>query len=378
MEIRILLTGGGSGGHIVPLMAVVNKIQALSDPVSTKLDIRYFGDPGFYADELKANNISLTPVVSSKLRRYFDFRNFLDIFRFIWSLFEAFWKVYFFMPEVAFSKGGPGALAVLTACRFYRIPIVIHESDVVPGITNSVSGKSARLIEIAFASARANFPKKAHVNVVGLPIRNDIFSQANPEDSRKLFKLTSALPTILFLGGSQGAEKINNFIIENLLHLLPKYQIIHQVGPRNYERYKNEYQFVAEKIPPELQAHYFFAPYFGAELKDALNAADFVVSRAGASSIFELAAVGKPAILIPITGSPNDHQRQNAYEYERAGAGVVLMEENFLLNLLMITIDNVLKDPEKRAKMSEAAKKFFIPNAAENIARDILDVAAGK
>ncbi len=378
MTIRILLTGGGSGGHIIPLVAVARKIQESVDSAKTMVTIQYFGNPGIYREYLLESGIGITPVAESKFRRYFDLKNFLDIFKFIFSLLQSFWKVFLYMPDVTFSKGGPGVLSVITACRFYRIPIIVHESDAVAGITNRISAKSARILEVAFPSAARVVGKKTQVNLVGLPIREDLTPDKSVEDSRKLFKFESHKPCVFFMGGSQGAEKINTFIIENLEQLLTAFNVVHQVGPKNYERYKNEFTFMSEKLKEEQIKSYFFAPYFGPDLRDAFNAAEVVVSRAGASSIFEIASLGKPAILVPLADSANDHQRQNAYEYEKAGAGTVLLEENLLPTLLITEIQSILNNPERKTKMSEAAKKFFIPNAAEKIAKDVLEVAVGK
>jgi UDP-N-acetylglucosamine--N-acetylmuramyl-(pentapeptide) pyrophosphoryl-undecaprenol N-acetylglucosamine transferase len=377
MKLRVLLTGGGSGGHIYPLIAVVQKLQELKNLSNgTDLDIQYFGDPGEYRELLDKNQVGITHLPESKLRRYFDPRNVLDFFKFFIAFFQALWKVFWFMPDVAFSKGGPGALSVLYACRFYQIPIIIHDSDAVPGLTNRASGKGARVIELAFQNAQSFFPKKKTFHLVGNPIREHLLKSENTrEASKAVFDFTPNLPVLLFLGGSQGAAPINNFLFENNLLLLDKFQIIHQVGKKNYEAYKNEYTFFSEKYNPELKKRYVFMPYLEDNLKEALNAADLIIARAGSSTIFEIAYTGTPSILVPLPEAANNHQWENAIQYEKTGACVVITQENLLGRLFIVQADKILKDGALYQKMSEAAKNFYIPNSAQLIAKDIISVA---
>ncbi|OGY63673.1 MAG: hypothetical protein A3I24_00470 [Candidatus Harrisonbacteria bacterium RIFCSPLOWO2_02_FULL_41_13b] len=363
-ETRILLTGGGTGGHIYPLIAVAEQLKGVR--------LRYFGYAGRYRELLLARGVETSKVLSSKLRRYFSFLNFLDFFRFFISVFQSLWKIYWFMPDAAFSKGGPGSLAVVLACRFYLIPVLVHESDAIPGLANKIAGRFSNKIDLAFDAAQQQFVSRAPIEVVGQPVRQEILQVESKEMASRVFSFDPLQPTILVLGGSQGSEPINEFILTGLSALLNKFQIIHQVGEDKYEEYKNTYEFIAKDWSPSLRQKYFYAPYFDEKIVSAYNASDLVVSRAGAGSIFEIAAKLKPAILIPFPEAANDHQRVNAFECQKAGSAIVIEQENLLPNLFISVVESVLKNEGQLSKMISAAKKIYRPDAAVKIARDIL------
>lgn len=378
-KIRVLLTGGGTGGHIYPLMAVAQELEKAILEHDFTPDIRYFGDAGNFKFYLESHNVRIVKIVASKWRRYPDPRNFLDIFKFFWSLIQGFWKIYWFMPHLVFSKGGPGALAVTLVTRFYLIPLIIHESDALPGLTNKISSRGARIVELAFETAKNHFGPKTQLHLVGNPVREEVLKARleDPEEvksSKREFGFNPEEPVILFLGGSQGAERINDFIFENIGQLTEKFQILHQVGAKNFNDYKKEYDFMSRGFNTNVKNRYHFVPYLEENIYKAYEAAEVVAARAGAGLIFETAALGKPAILIPLPTSANNHQIANAYEYEKAGAAVVIEEENLLPGVMIGEIERILKDRALYSRMSEAAKKFYIPDAAKIITEDILNL----
>ncbi len=372
-KIRVVLVGGGTAGHIYPLIAVSRALRRSISGFGAASDIRFFGDPGIWSDELEAANIRISRIPASKWRRYFDVQNFFDIFKFFFGLKMSLLKMYFFMPHLCFSKGGPGALAPLSAARFYAVPIVIHESDAIPGITNRITGRFARRIELAFTPAGSYFPRGA-INVVGNPVREEFLGAGEPRAARAEFDFNDGIPVLLFLGGSQGAEALNEFVLKNIRALTENFQILHQVGFRNFDEYRNRYLFLTKGHDDRLKERYRFFPYFGKNMRSAYDAADLVVARAGAGTIFELAALKKPSILVPLPESANNHQVENAYTYARTGATIVLEEENFLPSILFGAVQKILRDEKSRAAMGEAAGKFYIPDAAEKISEDILSV----
>lgn len=368
--LRILLTGGGTGGHIYPLIAVANEIRKQRP----NADFRYAGSPGDFQKVLKENGVRVMRIASSKWRRYFSVLNFLDIFKLFFGVFQALWKIYWYMPDVLFSKGGPGALAVVSVCRFYFIPIFIHESDTIPGFTNKVSARFAKKIFLAFDETR-RYIRHQNIETVGQPIRK--LPSISQEAARQAIGFFSELPVITILGGSQGSAKLNDFVIANLHLFLQKFQLLHQVGLANYNDYKNEYNVVSQTLNPELKNRYHYAAYFNDEqpltLTNVIASADIIVSRAGAGAIFELANAGKPAILVPLSNAAADHQQSNAYAYQKSGAAIIIEEENLLPNLFESTVENLLKNPEKLKTMAEAARQFFKPEAATKIAASIIE-----
>lgn len=357
---RVLITGGGSGGHIYPLIAVLQKLSGV--------ETRYLGAPGIYKSLLQNTGIKVTVIPSSKFRRYLSFLNVIDVFKFIIGFKLSLWHLFWYMPDVVFSKGGPGSLPVVLAAKLYFIPIIIHESDAIPGLTSRISAKFANVIDLAFDAAKKYFRRSTQV--VGQPIRDELFIDKSRQSALSVFGFSENKPVVLILGGSQGAEAINDFILENAELFLKKFQIIHQVGAANYKTYQQEYNFLSKNWPSELRDSYYFSPFLE-QISDALTAADIVVSRAGAGAIFESAAKGKASVLIPLPASVNPHQLANAYEYQKAGAAQVIEQENLLPHLFVDVIQSILDDAELKKKMENAAKAFFKPNAAKMIAEQI-------
>lgn len=375
LKLRLLLAGGGTGGHIYPLVTVKKKIQQYCEEHEIELDARYFGSAGPFETYLTNNGVRVTRIASSKLRRYFSLLNIVDFFRFFWGVLSAIIKMFFFMPDVVFSKGGPGALAVIYAARFYRIPVVLHESDAVVGMTNRVSAKHAEIIEVAFPEAVTSLPSDRQVRVVGGLVRDGLTIDEPRSTSRLAMGMPTGKPVILVLGGSQGAQAINYFVLENAEELLKNFAIIHQVGRNNYLQFKAEYEFMSRNHTDNLHASYRMHPYLDdAQMATALNACDIVVSRAG-SQIFELAALGKPAILIPLPESANDHQRANAYAYAKSGAAIVIEEENLLPGVFITQVNKLLSDPGQTERMSQSARTFYKANAVDAVARDVIDAS---
>ncbi len=375
-KLNVVLTGGGTGGHIYPLLAVAQELKKKAGEEGIVLDMRYFGAAVAYAQDIVDNDIEFVPILSSKLRRYWSVLNLIDGVKFLLSIPQLLWKLFWFMPDVVLSKGGPGALPVVLVARWYRIPVLVHESDSIPGLTNVLSGRRAEKVFLAFESAAAYFAK-TKVEVVGNPVRPSLLAAkeslgedpaAAREAARKGFGLADGEPLVAVLGGSQGAEKLNDFVLENLEDLLDEFQIIHQTGPLNYDSYKKQFDFTTKDWGDMEKNRYVFRPFFGKELADVLVAADLVISRAGSGLLFELAAFGKPSVIVPFEHSARDHQRENAIAYEKAGACVIVTEENLLVGLLTDTVKRVLGDQQRYATMSQAAQAFYRPDAAYTIA----------
>ncbi len=376
---KIVFTGGGTGGHFYPIIAVAQKLnEMLEREKIANVELFYMSTEPYDERLLFDNKITFKRVTAGKIRTYFSFENFTDIFKTSWGVVRAIFQMFAIYPDVVFSKGGFASFPVLVAARFFRIPIIIHESDSAPGRVNAWSGKFAQKIALSYVDAAQYFPA-GRTALTGNPIREEII-QPTGKDAFKELGLDPRIPVILVLGGSQGAQKINSNMVTIAPRLVEKYQVIHQAGDANVDEVQMLINGLLTRGPYERgegntnASRYRVYGYLDTQtMKLASEASTIIVSRAG-SAIFEIAAWGKPAILIPITESNADHQRKNAFAYARAGGALVIEEANLSNNILMSEIDNLLGDEAKRAQMKESAKAFARTDAAEKIAEQIVAV----
>ena len=357
---RIGFVGGGTGGHFYPLMAVANELkQSRSQP-----ELYYFGPSPYDKDELERYRIKYIYCPAGKLRRYFSIQNFFDIFRNFFGVFVAVWKLYLIYPDVIFSKGGYTSVPILLAARFLRIPVVIHESDAVPGRANKLAAKQARYIGVAYDDAAQYFPKEKTA-LVGIPLRPEIKNV--PDDPFAVLGIPNDKPLIYVTGGSLGAERLNNIILESLTLLLPHYRVFHQTGANKFEEFKLTAQTLLQGTG--LGNDYYLKGTLDASTVSAvMAAASLIITRAGSTTLFEIAYHGKPSIIVPIPEDISRDQRSNAYAYARSGAGSVIEEQNLTPHLLVDEINSIINDPDKNHRMADAAKAMYIDDAAQKIA----------
>ena len=365
---RILFTGGGTGGHLFPIVAVAREIKKNYRPSDgSTLEMLFVGPETVGDNILEKEGISKRLISAGKLRRYFSGHNLLDFFRVVIGFFQSLWVLYSYMPNVIFSKGGFGSVPVVMAAWIYRIPVLVHESDTIPGLSVRLTAKLSKRIAISFERTAAYFPAKKTA-LVGNPIRAELLS-GSKEQAKTIFGLDGQKPLVLVLGGSQGAKVINEIIFLAMPSLIQKCEIIHQCGQENFDELK---LLIGSTNPPG----YHLFPFLTEEqMKQALAAADIVISRAGAGSIFEIAATGKPSIIIPLPQSAGDHQKLNAFDYAKTGATLALAQENLTPNFLKDRVFHYLENPELLKKMGEAAKAFARPDADKQIAQEVLNIA---
>lgn len=373
---RIVLTGGGTGGHLFPLVAVSRKINELVREGNLgEAEIYYLG-PGLFLEsslEREEMNFHYSVLITGKWRRYWSIKNFIDIFKIFAGFAQALWKLFVIMPDAIFSKGGYGSVATVLAGWLYRIPIILHESDSIPGLANRMLTPFATFIAVSWNEAAKYFPREK-TYFTGEAVR-DAFFEKPEEKERAQLHLTGNKPTILVLGGSQGAQKINDIILDILPNLLSMSQVIHQTGDENYNSVFNESRVILEGTASEQVAMYHPVNFMvEPEYVAAIHSADLVISRSGAGSIFEIAAAGHASILIPITDSPNDHSRRNAYIFKGNGRAEVIEESNLTPNLILSVISGILNDPEKKKQMERLAKEFATPDAAKLIAQALINL----
>lgn len=372
----IVFTGGGSGGHFYPIIAIA---EAITDLVREKhlVDpkLYYMAPTPFDEKALFENGISFIKTPAGKMRRYFSILNITDSFITLLGTLSAIFTLFRLYPDVVMSKGGYGSVPTTLAARILGIPVIIHESDAKPGRANLLASKWAVRIAISFENAAKFFPEKVQNKIArtGIPIRKALM-RVEKEGARQYLGLEEELPTILILGGSQGSMKINEVVVSALPDLVSFSNIIHQTGQANFKDVQSISKVVLDKN--ENADRYHPINYLNEiSLQRAAGVADLVISRAGAGGIAEIGLWKKPAILIPIPESVSHDQRTNAYSYASSGAAVVLEEENLTPHLLVSEIKRITSDPELGGRMGASAQGFTDPDASRIIASEILSIA---
>lgn len=371
---KILFTGGGTGGHIIPIIAIVREIRRIEP--DKEIQFFFMGPKDDFGDILLSQEgIKVKHVMSGKIRRYANFnsvmQNIIDVvFKIPIGFLQSFFGIFFLSPDLIFSKGGFGSIPVVLVGKFFFIPIFLHESDVAPGMANKFLSRFALKIFVSFPKTEY-FPIKKTV-FSGNPIRTEIL-KGDAIRGRDLFRIFSNKQVILVMGGSQGSQRINDKILEILPNLLPDFEIIMQTGENNFSTVADEARVVLAKNPDLEQYFHPIAFLKEGDLKDAYAVANLVISRAGSGSVFEIAAVGKPSILIPLPEAAQNHQASNAFILLEKGGCQILSEENLTANLFLQRIQRIFADPEVMKKIGEKAKAFSKPEAAKIIAYYLLD-----
>lgn len=325
---RIVLTGGGTAGHVTPNMALVPKL------IDEGYDISYIGSyNGMEKKLIEDIGIPYYGISSGKLRRYFDIKNFSDPFRVIKGYFEAAKLLSKLRPDVVFSKGGFVTVPVVLAAKRKKIPVIIHESDMTPGLANKLSIPSASKVCCNFPETVKLLPEGKAV-LTGSPIREELF-QGKKEEGLRLCGFSNEKPVLLIIGGSLGSVAINRAVRDNLDTLLEKYQIIHLCGRGNLDPSLTETK------------GYKQFEYVKKELKHYFACADLVISRAGANAICELLSLRKPNILIPLgLEASRGDQILNAQSFEKQGYSYVLQEKDVTSQTLLEAVNTVYNNRE--------------------------------
>ena len=353
---RIILTGGGTAGHVTPNIALLPRLKEL------QYDIHYIGSyNGIEKELIEQFGIPYHGISSGKLRRYFSVQNFTDPFRVIKGLGEARKLVKILQPDVIFSKGGFVSVPVVLAGKSQHVPTIIHESDMTPGLANKISLPSATKVCCNFPETLEHLPEGKAV-LTGSPIRQELLS-GDKFKARDFLGFTSDKPVIMVVGGSLGSVAVNEAVRGILPELLKDFQVVHLCGKG--------------KIDDSLKNLDGYAQfeYIKDELKDLFALIDIVISRAGANAICELLALHKPNLLIPLSANASrGDQILNARSFERQGYSVVLEEEELNKQVLL---DSILRLYENRESYIDAMKNSPQQNSIDTII-DLIEAAANK
>ena len=347
---KIVLTGGGSAGHVTPNIALIPALK------KSGFDIYYIGSyNGIEKKLIEDYNIPYFGISTGKLRRYFDPKNFSDPFRVLKGFTEATSLLRRIQPDIVFSKGGYVSVPVVRAAGALKIPYIVHESDMTPGLANKLSMKGARKICCNFPETMRVLPADKAV-LTGTPIREEL-SLGSRQAVKELCGFDDDKPVLMVIGGSLGAQSVNETVRFALPRLLPNFNIVHLCGKEKMDNLKLS-------VPGYKQFE-----YVKNELKDIFAMADIVVSRAGANSICELLALKKPNILIPLsTRSSRGDQMLNARSFEQQGFSMVIDNDDLDEDILVETIEELFND---RERYLEAMSKSSLHSATDTIVRII-------
>lgn len=323
---RIILTGGGTAGHVTPNIALLPHLKELG------YDIQYIGSyTGIEKELIEPFGIPYHGISSGKLRRYFSVQNFTDPFRVLKGFREAHKLIRQLKPDVIFSKGGFVSVPVVLAGKRCKVPVIIHESDMTPGLANKIAIPTAAKVCCNFPETLKSLPKGKAV-LTGSPIRQELLS-GNKIAAMDMCHFTSDKPVILVIGGSLGAVAVNNAVREALPELLKDFQIIHLCGKGKMDESLKDVE------------GYCQFEYIKNELRNLFALADIVISRAGANAICELLALHKPNLLIPLSANASrGDQILNARSFERQGFSLVLEEEQLTKETLLAAVKNLYEN----------------------------------
>ena len=357
----ILFTGGGSGGHVYPGLAVIGELESRGFFADKQLF--WIGSSrGMEKGIVEQAGIEFLSVPAGKLRRYFSFRNFLDIFNLMYALFKSLALMLGKKPALLFSKGGYVSVPPVIAARICGVPVLTHESDLDPGLATRINAKFADSICLSYSGTAEYFSSllQPKLVVTGNPIRSAILT-GDPARGRKLFGFSGEKPLVLVIGGSLGAAQINSLLQEVYPYILPDAVILHQTGSGNGEG--------------QPAAGYIQQEYIHSEMADVLAAADLVITRAGAGTLWECGTLGKAMILIPLdTAGSRGDQLRNAALFADNGAARVLEGGSATAENLKNTVLELLNDPEKRSRIGGAARRITEKSGAVECA-DLIETA---
>lgn len=384
---KILLTGGGTGGSVTPLLAVAKKLKEQK----SELEFLFLGSKkGPEKELIEEEKIPWQPIFAGKLRRYLSLRNIIDPFFILLAFWQSLGIIIKFKPDIILSAGSFVSVPVVWASWFCRVPILIHQQDIKPGLANKLMAPFARKITVSFVKSLKDFSTKKVV-WTGNPVRSEVF-QGKQEKAQDFFCLEKDLPTILVLGGGTGSLRLNKVMSNAVFELINFCQIIHSAGRgKNIfqdEKFKDMYRADIFKdtklssnqdteeskyqvIKKDQIKRYHVYEFLGDEISDAYNIADLVISRAGLGTLSELAVLGKPTFIIPMPGT---HQENNASYFENHDACVVLSERSLTSEVLVRYIKKFLSDQGRLNKLSVNMKKMMPADAAGKVASEVLKI----
>jgi UDP-N-acetylglucosamine--N-acetylmuramyl-(pentapeptide) pyrophosphoryl-undecaprenol N-acetylglucosamine transferase len=363
-SVRIVIAGGGTGGHVTPAIAVHDELKHRD----IETEFLWIGSAsGIEGKEAARAGIPFTAIQTGKFRRYFDLKTVTDAGRLPIGFVQAANRLRRFRPDVVFSTGGFVSVPTVVASRFFA-PVVTHEQTAIVGLANKINAKFAKVLAVSYDStAAAANGLGSKMIVTGNPVRAALRT-GRAERAREHFGFTSELPVVYVTGGARGASAINQRITAILPDLLEHAQVVHQTGDRAANP---DYELAVSAragLPEHLQRRYAPREFIGPEISDLFAAASLVIGRAGAGTIAEIAYLGLPAILIPLPGSGGGEQDRNADLLARCGGAIVLPQTDATAERLKAEVFALLSDQARLAGMAAATRSISREDAATRLA----------
>lgn len=369
---RVLVTGGGTGGHIYPALAIIKGLKSKYPDTQ----FLYIGTPnGMEANIVPKAGIEFRAVSVAGLQRRLSLKNVGTVFKALTGYWEARSIIKKFLPHVVIGTGGYVCGPVVLAAAMMKIPTLIHEQNAYPGITNKLLSRFVKMVCVTFSDSTPYFPSKARIQLTGLPVRPEI-NMAERETGYQKLGLDPDKFTLLVFGGSRGARSINQSMVEVIRAFAgaENIQILHITGELTYNETLD--RLAEEGIQLDKTGNIKIMPYLY-NMEDAMAVADLIICRAGAATIAELTAKGIPAILVPYPYAAENHQEYNARALEKREAAILIRDQDLKGEELKDLLITLLKDRKGLSKMATNCRQMGIPNALDNILQYVIEIKDG-
>lgn len=372
-RLRVLITGGGTGGHIYPALAIA---QGLRERYAAARIIYVGSEGGLEADLVPKAGFEFFAIPAQGLKRKLTPANLMAVWRAVRGYQRSARLVREFAPHVAVGTGGYVCGPVILAAARRRVPTLIHEQNALPGLTNRLLSRFTDRTAVTFLEASKYFPRRARVVLTGLPVRPEILA-ADRQAARKRLGLKAGELMVLSFGGSQGARSLNQAMVDTVEYYAtrPDTRLFHATGPNGYAAFLDD--LARRGVDPDSVPHVTIAPYFYA-IAELLAASDLVVCRAGASTLAELTVLGRPSILIPYPYATGNHQEHNAQALADRGAALVIRDGELTGEALRQTITALLSAPRRLEELARASREMGKPHALDTILALVERLADGQ
>ena len=373
---KVLVSGGGTGGHVYPSLAVAGLLEK-----QYQAEILYLGsDDGLENELAPAAGFPLAVIKAGKLQRYVSWTTVTGIARVPVGITQAIGVVRKFRPDVVFTSGGYVSVPAGLAARLNGVPLLMHNQDVPPLLSNRLIAPLATRISVVFADSLSYFPARKTLQL-GNPVRQAILDMrhVSPQEARRQLELDAELPLLLVTGGSQGARHLNQVVCRTLPDLLPFCQVLQISGKLLLQETRELAEQAMAKLDAGMRQRYRLVPYLNEEMPAALQAAELVLCRSGAATLCELAVLGKPSILVPLPPAiGSSPQEANAVMFGHSGAAQVIKDTDLKRELLVERVKSIFTSNTLSQSMAEAARTFARPDATQDIVAEVMRIATMK